>query len=174
MLNLAPIAEIEDIGRPKGATIQNVGGGLPVGVVVEWSCRDAEQAGKLPPHIFLELLPVFVSDAGGFRHSFLPFDVLYLIRELGGIARVLLACREFLRDQTEAPWQCLYFLPLPHGQGALRATLGRSSMSATETSAMTSGSMSSAGSRRLSCISRGGGGGTISSGAARRNSILAR
>src|SRR5689334_12067809 len=23
------------------------------------------------------------------------------------------------------PWHCLYFLPLPHGQGSLRPTLGR-------------------------------------------------
>src|SRR5690606_4125974 len=26
--------------------------------------------------------------------------------------------------QVNLPWQCLYFLPLPHGQGSLRPTLG--------------------------------------------------
>src|SRR5690606_6497044 len=28
------------------------------------------------------------------------------------------------RTYFNCPWQCLYFFPLPHGQGSLRPTLG--------------------------------------------------
>src|SRR5690242_16182239 len=53
----------------------------------------------------------------------LPCDLL-LVRPVGSpqFGPVDLAHRSCRRDYAICPWQCLYFLPEPHGHGALRLT----------------------------------------------------
>ena len=46
-----------------------------------------------------------------------------LVENEDGIA-ILDERRVPLRHQFSLPWQCLYFFPLPQGQGSLRPTLG--------------------------------------------------
>ena len=60
------------------------------------------------------------------QHRCLARQARLVEYEDGRIAatRVLDQRRIPLPDQFSLPWQCLYFLPLPQGQGSLRPTLG--------------------------------------------------
>ena len=49
------------------------------------------------------------------------------ITESSGQGRLLPCVLSYARWVLRAPWQCLYFLPEPHGQGELRGVFDQSS-----------------------------------------------